>query len=59
MAFVVTGALWFFAATPQARADDDRGKCQHAVEKAEVRLDRAIQKDGEHSHEAEERRSVT
>ncbi len=55
VAFVVAGALWFFVAAPQARADD-RSKCQHAVEKAEARFDRAVQKEGEHSHEAEERR---
>jgi len=57
VAFVVAGALWFFIATPQARADDDnRGRCKHAVEKAEARYDRAVQRNGEHSHEAEERR---
>lgn len=55
VAFVVAGALWFFVAAPQAHADD-RSRCQHAVEKAEARYDRAVQKDGEHSHEAEERR---
>lgn len=56
MAFVVAGALWFFVAAPQARADDDRSRCQHAVEKAEGRYDRAVQRNGEHSREAEERR---
>src|ERR1700733_11454319 len=55
VAFVVAGALWFFVAAPQAHADD-RSKCQHAVEKAEARLDRAVQKNGEHSHDAEDRR---
>jgi hypothetical protein len=48
-------ALSLFAATPGLRAED-RDKCQRAVEKAESRLDRAIQKRGEHSREAEERR---
>jgi hypothetical protein len=56
VAAIVTGALWFFAAAPRAHADDDRSRCQHAVEKAESRLDRTIEKHGEHSHEAEERR---
>lgn len=52
----MAGALLLVAA-PRARADDDhRERCQHAVEKAEARLDRAIQKHGDHSHEAEERR---
>jgi len=55
VAAVVAGALLLFVAAPRAHADD-REKCQHAVEKAEARLDRAVQKRGEHSHEAEERR---
>jgi len=53
---VVAIALSFFVTVPRVHADDDRGKCQHAVEKAEARLDRAIQKSGERSHEADERR---
>jgi len=54
---VVTAGLWFLVAAPQARADDDhRERCQRAVEKAEARLDRAIQRNGEHSREAEDRR---
>lgn len=44
-----------FLAAPQARADD-RDKCRHAIEKAEARLDEAIQHRGERSHEAEDRR---
>jgi hypothetical protein len=55
-AAVVAGTLLFFTAAPRAHADDDRGRCQHAVEKAEARLDRSIQKHGERSHETEERR---
>ena len=57
VAAVVAGALWFLVAAPQAHSDDDRReRCQRAIEKAEVRLDRAIQKHGEHSHEAAQRR---
>jgi hypothetical protein len=44
-----------FLAAPQARADE-RDKCRHAIEKAEARLDEAIQHHGERSHEAEDRR---
>ena len=57
-AALVAFALLFFTAAPRTHADDDdnRGRCQHAVEKAEARLDKAIQRHGEHSHEAEERR---
>lgn len=54
---IATIALMLFmaAAVPRAHADD-RSHCQHAIEKAEARLDQAIQKHGEHSHEADERR---
>ena len=41
---------------PLARAEDDHAKCQHRIEKAERRLDVAVQKHGEHSGEAESRR---
>jgi hypothetical protein len=54
-AALVVGALMFFTAAPRAHAED-RSKCQHAVEKAEVRLDKAIHDRGEHSREADERR---
>jgi len=55
-AALVAGALSLFVAVaPQARADD-RSKCQHAVEKAEARFDRAVQEKGERSREAEDRR---
>jgi hypothetical protein len=56
VAALVAGALmWFVAAAPQAHADD-RSHCQHAIEKAEANLDRAIRDHGDHSHEADERR---
>jgi len=54
-AAIIVAALSWFVAAPLARADD-RSKCQHAVEKAEARLDRAIQHGGEHSRQADERR---
>jgi hypothetical protein len=55
-AVVMAGALLFFvSAAPQARADD-HSKCQHAIEKAEARLDKAIHDKGEHSPEADARR---
>ena len=55
-AAAVAGALSLFVAVaPQARADD-KSKCQHAVEKAEARFDRAVQQKGERSREAEDRR---
>jgi hypothetical protein len=54
-ATVLAGAL-FFSAVPQTRADDDHGKCQRRIEKAESRLDDAIRHHGERSPEAEARR---
>ncbi len=56
MAAVAAMALLFFVATPTRLHADDRAKCQHAVEKAEGRLDKAIRDHGEHSPEAEARR---
>jgi hypothetical protein len=43
-------------AVPQSRADDQHAKCQHAIERAESRLDQAIHKHGEGSSQAQERR---
>ncbi len=48
-------ALLGFVATPSARADE-RSRCQHAIEKAEARLDRAVHQHGERSHQADDRR---
>ena len=48
-------AFLLFVAAPRSQADD-RDKCQHAIEKAEARLDKAIHDKGEHSHEVEDRR---
>lgn len=53
---VIAGVFGLLLATPRLHADDDRSKCQHAIEKAEVRLDHAIQRNGEHSPQAEARR---
>jgi len=56
VAALVAGALmWFVAAVPQAHADN-RAKCQHAVEKAEANLDKAIHDHGDHSPQADDRR---
>jgi hypothetical protein len=55
MAAVAALALLFFVATPRVHADD-RAKCQHAVEKAEARLDKAIRDHGDHSPDADARR---
>ena len=54
-ATVMGAALMFFVAAPRVHADD-RSKCQHAVEKAEARLNKAIEHNGERSREAEDRR---
>jgi hypothetical protein len=54
---VMTAALGaaMFVAVPQAYADE-HAKCQHAIERAESKLDEAVRKHGERSHEAESRR---
>ena len=49
------GALFFFAGTPRAQADD-RGKCRERIERAEAKLDQAARKHGERSRQAESRR---
>ena len=54
-AAVVSVALLLFVATPLIHADD-RSRCQHAIEKAEANLDRAIHNHGERSRQADERR---
>jgi hypothetical protein len=54
-AFAIVASLFFFAAVPQVHADD-RGHCQRAIEKAESRLDHAVQRNGPRSREADDRR---
>jgi hypothetical protein len=51
----VAAALLMFVAAPSAFAGE-RERCQRAIEKAEVRLDKAIHAHGEHSRAADERR---
>ena len=55
VAGLVIAAFLFFVSAPRVHADD-RSKCQHAIEKAEAKLDSAIQHNGERSPQAEERR---
>ncbi len=55
VAAVMAVAFMLFVTAPKAHADD-RSHCQHAVEKAESRLDQAIAHNGEHSRQAEDRR---
>jgi len=55
LATAMLGTLLFVAAAPPAHADN-RAQCQARIEKAEARLDEAVRKHGENSHEAEDRR---
>lgn len=55
IAAIMVAALSWLVAIPVAHADD-RSRCQHAVEKAEVRLDKAIHDKGDHSRDADDRR---
>ena len=52
----ICSALWLTTAAPRARADDNREKCRHSIERAEAKLDKAIRQHGEHSSQAESRR---
>jgi hypothetical protein len=45
------GAAFVLISAPRAQADD-REKCQHRIEKAEARLDRAVREHGERSSQA-------
>lgn len=55
IAAIMVAALSWLVTIPVAHADD-RSRCQHAVEKAEVRLDKAIHDKGDHSRDADDRR---
>lgn len=55
-AVAAMSAVLMLGAAPLMHADDDHGKCQHRIEKAEARLDSAIRRHGERSGEAAERR---
>ena len=54
---VMTTALGtaMLATAPQLFADE-HGKCQRQIERAESKLDEAIRKHGERSHQADQRR---
>lgn len=53
---MVLGAATFFATAPASQAADARERCQHHIQKAELKLDEAIHRHGERSRQAEERR---
>ena len=52
----ICSALWLTTAAPRARADDNREKCRHRIERAEAKLDKAIHQHGEQSSQAQSRR---
>jgi hypothetical protein len=55
---VITTALGTatLVAVPAAYAEPDHAKCQRDIERREIKLDQAIRKHGEHSHQADQRR---
>ena len=55
-AVAAIAAVLALGSVPRMHADDDHAKCQHRIEKAEVRLNDAVRKHGERSGEAAERR---
>jgi len=52
IASTVLGVILSVASAPLARADEERSKCQHHIEKAEDKLSRAISRHGERSSQA-------
>ena len=52
IATTVLSVILSVASAPLARADEDRSKCQHHVEKAEEKLERAVSRHGERSPQA-------
>jgi hypothetical protein len=54
---VMTAALGtaMFVTVPQSYADE-HAKCQHNIERAEAKLDEAVRKHGERSHQADQLR---
>jgi hypothetical protein len=55
IAAALLSVLLLFAAVPRSHADE-RGRCHERIERAEARLDQAIRKHGEGSHQAYDRR---
>jgi hypothetical protein len=53
VALLLNGML--LIATPNLRAEEHE-HCRHRIEKAEARLDHAVERHGEHSRQAEEKR---
>jgi hypothetical protein len=49
-------SMVMLAGAPPSQAMDGRERCQHHIQKAEARLDEAVRRHGERSHQAEERR---
>lgn len=49
-------AMFLLAGVPQLRADDDHRECREHIEKDQAKLDRAIQRHGERSPQAERAR---
>ncbi|MGH9528723.1 MAG: hypothetical protein ACRD2S_02260 [Terriglobales bacterium] len=56
VAATIFSFLLFLAAPLQSHGDDDRDKCRHRIERAEARLNTAVQRHGERSPQAEARR---
>jgi len=52
IAAATLAVVLMFGAVPRSHADD-RAKCQHRIEKSEVKLDKAIRKHGARSRQAE------
>jgi hypothetical protein len=56
LATLALGTVLLFVAVPVSHAVDARERCQHHIQKAEMRLDQAVRRHGERSRQADERR---
>jgi hypothetical protein len=56
LATVALSTAMFFATVPASHAADGRERCQHHIQKAELKLDEAVRRHGERSRQADERR---
>lgn len=55
-AIAAMGAMFLVAGVPQAKADDDHRECRERIEHARAKVDRAVQRHGEGSPQAEHAR---
>jgi len=53
VAALAMAVVLMFGVVPRSHAENDRAKCQHRIEKSEVKLDKAVRKHGAGSRQAQ------